>query len=129
MNLKEEDLSAYNSPLISFEGKAVVPKRQVTLPVQSGPAVVEVDFIMVDAYSPYTAIVGRPWLHALGVVSSTLHAKVKFPFGGQVEEIVGSQSLSAQQQEAITPFMCMIREVVEANKQLSLLLGETFQAP
>ena len=25
----------------------------------------EVDFIVVDAYSPYTTIMGRPWLHAL----------------------------------------------------------------
>ena len=51
---------------------------------------VEVDFIVVDAYSSYTAIVARPWLHAMGAVSSTLHFKVKYPFGGQVEELVGS---------------------------------------
>ena len=51
---------------------------------------VEVDFIVVDACSPYTAIVARPWLHALEVVSSTLHQKVKYPAGGQIEEIVGS---------------------------------------
>ena len=51
---------------------------------------VEVDFIVVDAYSPYTAIVARPWLHALEVVSSTLHYKVKDPSGGRVEEIVGN---------------------------------------
>ena len=33
----------------------------------------EMDFIVVDAYSPYTAIVARPWFHALGAVFSTLH--------------------------------------------------------
>ena len=27
---------------------------------------------MVDAYSPYTTIAARPWLHTLGAVSSTL---------------------------------------------------------
>ena len=37
---------------------------------------VKVNFIVVDAYSPYTAILARPWLHAIGVVSSTLHTKV-----------------------------------------------------
>ena len=52
--------------------------------------VVEVDFIVVDAYSPYTAIVARPWPHALGAVSSTLHQKVKYPSECQVREIVGS---------------------------------------
>ena len=51
---------------------------------------------MVDAYSPYMAIVARPWLHALGVVFSTLHQKVKYPAGGQIEDIVGSQSTTRQ---------------------------------
>ena len=57
---------------------------------------VEVDFIMVDAYSPYTTIVAKSWLHALGAVSSTLHQKVKYPLGGCIEEIVGSQSTARQ---------------------------------
>ena len=55
---------------------------------------VEVDFIVVEAFSPYTTIMGRPWLHSLGVVSSTLHQKMKYPSGGQVLEIVGSQSMA-----------------------------------
>ena len=57
---------------------------------------VEVNFIVVDAYSPYIAIVARPWLHALGAVSSTLYQKVKYSLRGQIKEIVGSQSLARQ---------------------------------
>ena len=79
LNLKPEDLMAYDSPLLSFEGKTVIPRGQIRLPIQTSLEVVEVDFIVVDAYSPYTAIVARPWLHALGAVSSTLHQKVKYP--------------------------------------------------
>ena len=71
-------------------------KGQIRLPMQAGTNVVEVDFIVVDAFSPYTAIMGRPWLHFLGAVSSTLYQKVKYPFGGQVLEIVGSQSMARQ---------------------------------
>ena len=37
---------------------------------------------------------GRPWLHSLSAVSSTLHQKVKYPSGGQVLEIVRSQSMA-----------------------------------
>ena len=73
LNLKPENLIAYSSPLVSFESKMVVPKGQIRLPVQTGPDVVEVDFIVVDAFSPYTAIMGRPYLHTLGAVPSTLH--------------------------------------------------------
>ena len=49
-----------------------------------------------DAYSPYTAIVARPWLHTLEVVSSTLHQKIKYPSGGQIKEILGDQALARQ---------------------------------
>ena len=73
LNLKPEDLMAYDSPLVSFEGKTITPRGQIRLPIQTGSDVVEVNFIVVDAYSPYTTIVARPWLHALGAVSSTLH--------------------------------------------------------
>ena len=63
------------------------------MPVQTGSEMMEVDFIVVDAYSPYTAIVARPWLHTLGAVSSTLHQKVQYPFEGQIEEILGDQAM------------------------------------
>ena len=59
LGLKPEDLTTYSSPLVSFEGKMVVLKGQIRLPVQVGADVVEVDFIMVDVFFPYTAIMGR----------------------------------------------------------------------
>ena len=89
LSLRVEDLTPYSSPLVSFEGKIIIPKGHIRLPVQTGSETVEVDFIVVDAYSPYTAIVARPWLHTLGVVSSTLHQKVKYSSEGQIEEILG----------------------------------------
>ena len=64
--------------------------------MQTGSEVVEVDFIVVDAFSLYTVIMGRPWLHSLGAVSSTLHQKVKYSSGGQVLEIVRNQSMARQ---------------------------------
>ena len=84
----------YSSPLVSFKGKIIIPKGQIKLPVQTGSETVEVDFIIVDAYSPYTAIVARHWLHTLGAISSTLHQKVKYPSGGQIKEILGDQALA-----------------------------------
>ena len=90
LKLKHEDLACYDSPLMGFDGKFVIPNGQIRLPMQTGSEVVQVDFIVVDVYSPYTTIVARPWLYALGAVSSTLHLKVKYSFRNQVEELVGS---------------------------------------
>ena len=96
LNLKLEDLMPYSSPLISFDGKLVIPKGMIRLPIQTGLEIVEVNFIMVDTYFPYTTIVDRPWLHSLGAIAFSLHQKVKFPSGDQVLKIYGCQSTARQ---------------------------------
>ncbi|XP_050248532.1 uncharacterized protein LOC126695755 [Quercus robur] len=83
LRLKPEDLTPYNSPLMSFDRNLVILKGMIRLPIQTGPEIMEVNFILVNTYSPYTAIVGRPWLHTLGAVASSLYQKVKFPSGDQ----------------------------------------------
>ena len=60
LSLRAEDLTPYSSPLVSFEGKVIIPQGQIRLGLQTGLETVEVDFIVVDAYSPYTAIIARP---------------------------------------------------------------------
>lgn len=64
--------------------------------VQTRDKVVSVDFIVVDAFSPYTTILTRPWLHAMGAVSSMLHVKVKCPTNERVAKLVGCQSVARQ---------------------------------
>ena len=96
LSLRAENLTPYRSPLVSFEEKVIIPKGQIRLPVQTSSETVEVDFIVVDAYSPYTTIVARPWFHTLGAVSSTLHQKIKYPSEGQIEEILGDQDMAWQ---------------------------------
>ncbi|XP_050265811.1 uncharacterized protein LOC126709532 [Quercus robur] len=87
---------AYDSPLVSFDKKIVIPKGQIRLLVQARLEVIEVNFIIVDAYSPYTVIVAKPWFHTLGAVSSTLHLKVKYLFGDQIKKLVRTQSMARQ---------------------------------
>ena len=60
LNLKLEYLMPYSSLLMSFDEKLVIPKGMIRLPIQTDPEIVEVNFILVNTYSPYTAIVGRP---------------------------------------------------------------------
>ena len=90
LGLKLEDLSKYDVPLVGFDGKTIVPAGMIKLLVQTGEEVVNVDFIMVEAHSPYMAILARPWLRAMGAVSSTLHVKLKYPTEGVVGELLGS---------------------------------------
>jgi len=57
---------------------------------------VVVTFIVVALFSPYTAILGRPWIHAMGAVPSTLHVKVKFRTERGVAVVKGSQQVARQ---------------------------------
>ena len=76
--LKAKGLSKYDTPLVGFNGQMVVPEGQISLPMNTEGKEVMVNFIVVGSFSPYTAILGRPWIHVMGVVPSTLHEKVKF---------------------------------------------------
>ena len=78
LGLKNEDLSKYDTPLMGFDGRMVIPEGQILLPVNMEGKEVMVTFIVVASFSLYIAILGRPWIHAMGAVPSTLHVKVKF---------------------------------------------------
>ena len=60
LNLKLEDLSKYYSLLVGFDGWTTIPRGMIKLLVQAGNEVVQVSFIVVEAYSLYTAILARP---------------------------------------------------------------------
>lgn len=69
LGLKPEDLSKYDVLLVGFDGKTIVPKGIIRSLVQIGKEVVNVDFIVVEAYFPYTTILARSWLHAMGAMT------------------------------------------------------------
>ena len=60
LNLRLKDLDKYDSPLMGFDGKMMVPRGMIRLHVQVGDMEVQVIFIVVEAFSPYTAILARP---------------------------------------------------------------------
>ena len=73
LELKPEDLSKYETPLVGFDGKVVIPEGQIKLSLVYKGKEVEVNFIVVNVFSSYTAILGWPWIHAMEAVPSTLH--------------------------------------------------------
>ena len=78
LGLKDQYLTKYDSLLVSFDRRVVILHGQISLPVSMEGKEVMVTFIVVNSFFPYTAILGRPWIHAMGAISSTLHMKVKF---------------------------------------------------
>ena len=79
LELKSQDLMKYDTLLVSFDGRVVIPEGQISLSVNMEGKEVMVTFIVVRSFSPYMAILGRPWIHAMKAIPSILHVKVKFP--------------------------------------------------
>ncbi|RDX69817.1 hypothetical protein CR513_51020, partial [Mucuna pruriens] len=57
---------------------------EVTLPIRIGPTTFNITF---------QCLLGRPWIHSIGVVPSSLHQKVKFIAGQQLISIMGEKEL------------------------------------
>ena len=74
----------------------MIPEGQISLSVNMEGKEVMVTFIEVRSFSPYTVILGRPWIHAMRVVPSTLHVKVKFTTEHGVALVRGNQQVAKQ---------------------------------
>ena len=66
LELKNQDLAKYDSLLVSFDGRVVIPQGQISLLISIEGKEVIVTFIVVNSFSPYTAILGRPWIPKMG---------------------------------------------------------------
>lgn len=108
LGLKNRDLSKYDTSLVGFDNKMVAPEGQISLPVNMEGKEVMVTFIVVNLFSPYTVILGRPWIHAMGAVPSILHVKVKFPTEQGVAVVRGSYQVARQ---------CLVAAVNKKNEQ------------
>ena len=92
LGLKQENLTKYDTPLVGF----VVAQGKISLSIMiEGKEVIE-NFIVVNAFSPYTTILCWSWIHAMGAVPSTLHMKVRFPTEDGVAVVKGDQQVARQ---------------------------------
>jgi len=62
----------------AFDGSRREVVGEIELPVQVGPCTFEVVFQVMDILPTYSCLLGRPWIHFVGVMPSTLHQKLKF---------------------------------------------------
>ncbi|XP_075659043.1 uncharacterized protein LOC142628898 [Castanea sativa] len=116
LRLKKEDLSNYDTPLVGFDGQMVILKGRISLLVKLKGKEVMVAFIVVMSFSPYTAILGKPWIHAMRAIPSTLHVKVKFSTEQGIAIVQGNQQVARQCLVAVANWK--IRQKEPAGKAL-----------
>ncbi|WJX78222.1 hypothetical protein P8452_61468 [Trifolium repens] len=62
----------------AFDGSQREVIGEIELPMVIGPHLFNISFQVMDINPSYSCLLGRPWIHAAGAVTSTLHQKLKF---------------------------------------------------
>ncbi|XP_026410510.1 uncharacterized protein LOC113305712 [Papaver somniferum] len=116
----DDDMEDHNDPLVltlpvegcnikkilidggssGFNGAPTKPLGYIGLQVDAGPMKVDTRFSVVDAPSPYNAIIGRRWMHKLKGVAATYHQYLGFPIPEGVMKIKGDQ-ITARERKAL----------------------------
>ncbi|XP_058774882.1 uncharacterized protein LOC131649152, partial [Vicia villosa] len=77
----------------AFDGSRKSIIGEVNLPMTIGPHTFQITFQVMDIQAAYSCLLGRPWIHEAGAVTSTLHQKLKFVTNGKLVTISGEQAL------------------------------------
>ncbi|XP_050915448.1 uncharacterized protein LOC127130491 [Lathyrus oleraceus] len=66
---------------------------EVDLPIKIGPTIFNITFQVMDIRPGYSCLLGRPWIHSAGAVTSTLHQKLKFITNDKMIVIGGEEDI------------------------------------
>ncbi|XP_017624818.1 uncharacterized protein LOC108468445 [Gossypium arboreum] len=61
----------------AFDGTERKVMGKIEVPLQIGRNTYKVDFFVMDIKPSYNCLLGRPWIHSVGAVPSSLHQKLK----------------------------------------------------
>ena len=77
----------------AFDGSRKNVLGAVNLPITIGPHIFHITFQVMDIQAAYSCLLGRPWIHEAGAVTSTLHQKLKFVKNGKLVTVGGEQAM------------------------------------
>ncbi|KAI5408537.1 hypothetical protein KIW84_054401 [Lathyrus oleraceus] len=87
-------LMRYSGVIVkAFDGSRKIVIGEVDLPMKIGPSDFQITFQVMDIHPAYSCLLGRPWIHEAGAVTSTLHQKLKFVKNGKLVIIGGEKAL------------------------------------
>ena len=75
----------------AFDGSKRMVHGEVDLPIKVGSQVFNSTFYVMDICPTYSCLLGCPWIHGAGVVTSTLHQKLKYPVKGKIVIVCGEE--------------------------------------
>lgn len=81
----------------AFDGSCRSFVGEVDIPIKIGSYTFFVTFYVMDIHPAYSCLLGRPWIHPAGAVTSTLHKKLKFIINDKLVTIDGEEDILVSQ--------------------------------
>ena len=100
----------------AFDGSHRDVRGEIDLPIQIGPHVYQITFQVMDMNPAYSYLLGRPWIHSVGVVPSMLHQRLKFVVEGQLIIVSGEEDILVSCPSS-TPYVKAMEESLETSFQ------------
>ncbi|XP_059306296.1 uncharacterized protein LOC132057699 [Lycium ferocissimum] len=98
--------------LNGFNMACETTKGEITLPINTAGTMQQTKFYVIEGDMGYNALFGRPWIHNMRAVPSTLHQALKFPTPEGIKTVHGEQQAAKE--------MFAVEEAVSAAKNLVL---------
>ena len=73
----------------AYDNSSKKPIMIATIMVTTGVITIEIKVQVVESKLSYNLLLGRPWLHDMDAVPSTVHGRLKFEYQGEVHTILG----------------------------------------
>ncbi|XP_019460107.1 PREDICTED: uncharacterized protein LOC109359869 [Lupinus angustifolius] len=108
----------------SFYGSRRDIMGEMDLSIKIGSCIFNILFHVMNINSTYSFLLGRPWIQSPGVISSTLHQKVKF--------IVDGRLITVSREDVVvflpfdTPYIYVTKEALETSFQGLQIANSTF---
>ncbi|KAK8704919.1 hypothetical protein V6N13_048531 [Hibiscus sabdariffa] len=96
----------------AFDGTQREAIGMIEIPLLIGPTEYTVEFVVMDITPTYNCLLGRPWIHSVGAVPSSLHQKLKFMIEGKLVCVEAERDIIASVTSDI-PYVEANEEVVE----------------
>ena len=98
----------------AFDGTKREVFWNIKFSIQVGPCTFDSEFIVMEINPSYNCLLGRPWIHMVGEVPSTLHQKVKFVVEKNLITIATEEDMIATT-TIITPYLEVKEDATECS--------------
>ncbi|XP_059290109.1 uncharacterized protein LOC132043653 [Lycium ferocissimum] len=82
--------------LNGFNMACEMMKGEITLPINTAGTTQQTKFYVIEGDMGYNALLGKPWIHSMRAVPSTLHQALKFPTLDGIKTIHGEQQTAKE---------------------------------